>query len=230
MPSTSPRLTYRYAGSVEMTVRSRADVRAYRFSAANTLDAAFAGATAMFTVGRDATFRSPTIRKKKLGTSLYQTRGLTCVHYDPEDYWTAGGALPHDAEGSYLVIEEQDLGGVFRPAGPILVVPPPGFFTTSRPSLTVAGTAPNVAASATGTPPDGALHFVLPRFADAASITNSGGASMFIAFQAGLPEFELLAGQSTFLPDAALSEVFIRGDGAGVPFSIFFAVVNAEMA
>lgn len=227
---TSPRLTYRYERFVELVFMNKADVSAYRVGAANTMDAAFAGTTAMFTVGQGATFQSPSLRKRRVGRSLYTNRGLTVAQYDPEDYWVGGGTLPHDAAGSYLRVSEQNAAGVFRPAGPILIVPPPGFFVTTRPNLTVSGTAPNVAASATGVPPTGALHFVLPRFADSTTITNSGGASIYLSFNSGLPEFEILANQTVFLPDGAVSEVFVRGDGAAVPFSAFFAIVNAEMA
>ena len=230
MSSTIPRLTYRSARSVELVLHSKADVRAYRFGAANTLDAAFAGATAMFTVPRGGTFQSSSIRRKGLGKTDYSVRNLTSAQYDPEDFWAAGGTLPHDVDGSYVTVEEQDMGGVFRPAGPILIVPPPEFFVTTRPNLVVKGTAPNVAGTVTGVPPAGALHFALPHFADSATVTNNGAASLFIAFHSGLPEFELLQGQSTLLPDAAVSDVFIRGDGAAVGFSIFFAIVNAEMA
>lgn len=228
--STSPRLTYRFAHSVELAIHTKADVSAYQFLAANTLDAAFAGGTAMFTVPAGGTFRSPTIRKKKIGTSLYESRGLTYAHYDPEDYWAGGGTMPHDADGSYVTIVEQNAAGVSRPAGAILIVPPPAFFTVTKPNLTVAGTAPNVAATATMIPPAGALHFTLPHFADCVIITNNGGASLFVSFYSGLPEFEVLMGQSTYFPSAGLDEVFIRGNGMTVPFSAFFSIVNAEFA
>lgn len=230
MPTTTPRLTNRYDGFVELVMRNSADVAAYRVSAANTLDDAFSAPTAMFTVQRGGTYKSRTLKRRRLGTSIYMNRGLTFAQYNPEDFWVAGGTMPHDADVSYVVVEEQNSAGTFRPEGPILVVPAPGFFTTTRPSLIVAGTAPNVAASATGVPPDGALRFVLPRFADSTTITNGGGSSIFVAFAAGSAEFEVLDAQSVLLPDGAVSEVFIRGDGGAIPFSIFFAIVNAEMA
>lgn len=228
--STVPRLTYRYAHSVELIIQSTPDVQAYRVGAANSLDTAFAGATPMFTVQRDGTYRSPGIRKKRLGTSLYTTRKITAAMYDPEEFWVGGGDLPHDYEASYVRVEEQNMAGGWRPAGPILIVPPPGFFVTTRPSLVISGTAPNLAASTTGIPPVGAMHVALPRFSDSAAITNNGGASLFVSFGAGMPEFQVLDGTTTYLPDAAVSDVFLRGDGADVAFSISFAVVNAEMA
>lgn len=228
--STVPRLTNRYDRLVEMAVHDRADVRAYRFGAANSLDTAFAGVTAMFTVASGATFRSRSVQRRGLGLSVYENRNLTHVCYDPEDFWAGGGTLPHDAEGAYVRVAEQDAGGTFRPAGPILIVPPPGFFSTTRPNLSVSGTAPNVAATATLTPPDGAMHFVLPRFADSVTVMNRDAASLFVSFNRGLPEVEIPTGETVLLPDAAVSEVFVRGDGATVAFNMYFAIVNAEMA
>jgi hypothetical protein len=229
--STVPRLTTHSPGFVELVMRNSADVSAYRLRAANTLDLAFTTSTEMVTVARGTTYKSRTLRQKRLGTSIYTNRGLTFVQYDPEDFWVGGGNLPHDADTAYLVVEEQNAAGVFRPEGPILVIPPPGFFTTTRPALIVAGSAPNVAASPTGIPPAGALHFVLPRFADSTTVTNSDAAtSLYISFGENSAEMEILYGQSVLLPDGAVSDVFIRGGGAAVTFSIFFAIVNAEMA
>lgn len=228
---TVPRLTTHTPGFVELVFRNSADVVAYRLSAANTLDLAFTAPTAMVTVPRGATYKSRSLRQKRVGTSIYMNRGLTFVQYDPEDFWVAGGNLPHDAATTYLVVEEQNAAGTFRPEGPILIIPPPGFFSTTRPALVVAGSAPNVAASATGVPPDGALRFVLPRFADSTTITNSDGAnSIYIAFGPDSAEMEIPFGKTILLPDGAVSEVFIRGEGGAVDFTIFFAIVNAEMA
>jgi hypothetical protein len=230
MPSV-PRLTTHSPNFVELVFRNSPDVRAYRLRAANTLDDAFTASTELFTVQRGTTFKSRSLRQRRLGTSIYTNRGLTFVQYDPEDYWAPGGNLPHDMAMTYLRVEEQNAAGAFRPEGPILIIPPPGFFTTTRPSLVVAGTAPDVAANALGTTPTGSLRFVLPRFADSTTITNSDVAnSLFIAFSENTPEMEILFGQSVLLPDGAVSEIFLRGGGGAITFSIFFTIVNAEMA
>lgn len=228
--ATSPRLTYRYDHSVELIVQNEADVAAYRFGAANTLNVAFAGTTAMFTVPRGGSYRSMSLRRKRLGTSIYSLQGITAAMYDPEDFWVPAGTLPHDADGAYVRVEEQNMAGVWRPAGPILIVPPPGFFVTTRPNLVVSGTAPNVAATVTGVPPAGAMNFVLPRYADTATIGNRGGASLFVSFNAGLPEFEVPTGETIWMPNSGISTVYIRGDGATVDFNIYFTIINAEMA
>lgn len=143
---------------------------------------------------------------------------------------SGGYTMPHDFETSYLRVAEINAAGDTRPLGPILIVPTSGFFTNTRPKLTVSGTAPNVSATVSGNPPDGSLHFVLPRFADSMDIVNSGGQSLYIAFSAGEPEFEVMSGQTHHLSDAAVSEIYIRGDGATVDFRMYIAIVNAEMA
>jgi hypothetical protein len=149
--------------------------------------------------------------------------------YDPEDY--AGGVLPHDDRVSFIRVEEQNTAGVFLPAGPILIVPGSGFFTTGRPSLNVRGTAPNVAASADGTPPPTALHFVLPRFADHVTIRNEHAtADLFISFDPSMPEISIPAGAPTGLFDGTYTDILVRGSGAAVAFSMYFSICNGDLS
>ncbi len=228
--SSCPRLTVRSEGLIELSLRRKPDVKAYRFSAANTLDQAFASPTTMFTVASGALYKSKSIVQKGWQGDNHHPSTNTVVRYNPEDFWTGGSNLPHDAHFSYVRVEEQNTLGVFRPAGPILIVPNPTFMMNTRPSLVVSGTAPNVAATTIGVPPDGVLRFNLPRFSDSTTVVNTGGASLFLSFNSGMPELEIPNGGSTFLPDGAITEVFIRGNGAPVVFTMFLAVVNAEMA
>jgi hypothetical protein len=224
---TIPRLLERHSHQVVMTIRSKADVRRYRIGAANTLDVAFAGTTPMFDVYRDRMFRSPSIRQRRIGFTQESYRGLTKVHYDPQDY--QGGVVPGDAAVSFVRVIEEDNAGTLRPEGPILVVPPSSFMNTMRPSMTMSGTAPNVAATTTGLPPAGAMHVVIPRYADNVRIRNLGAASLLISFDPGQPEVELPTGESQIFYDGTLSELFIRGDGAAVAFDAYFALVNGTL-
>jgi len=149
--------------------------------------------------------------------------------YDPEDFWVAGGQLPHDGQAAYLRFEEKNSAGVYRPLGAILIVPPPALFSNSRPILTVSGTAPNIAATATGVPPAGALYFVLPKAADYAVVVNPGGNSMFISFSSGLPELEIPSSSSQQIIDGISSEVWVRGEGGICAFTLNFALMNATV-
>jgi hypothetical protein len=228
--STVPRLTYRYDRFTELLIRNRPGVRAYQVGAADTMNNAFAGSNVLFTVDVGRFYQSKSIRHRKLGRNDNSTLALTICHLDFEDFWQAGGSYPHDADVAFVRVQEVDAAGNVGPEGPILIVPPPGFFVTTRPNLTVSATAPNVAALTTNLPPPGVLRFVLPRFADAVTVANTSGNSLFISFHPGLPEFEVASNSSFTLPDAAVSEVFVRGNGAAVPFTMYFAIVNAEMA
>jgi len=207
-----------------MTIHSKADVRLYRFKASNTLDAAFAGATAMFDARRGADFKSITIRRRRIGFVQQSRRGLTHIHYDPQDY--QGGAVPPDAHISFVRVAEVDNAGVARPDGPILIVPTPTLMSMPRPPITLSGTAPAVAALPTLLPPPGSMHFVFPRYTNNVKVTNTSGVSILLSFDAGQPEVELLTGETHTFYDITTSEVFIRGDGAPATFTMVAALVN----
>jgi len=226
--STIPRLLNRHEHQVVMTLRSKPNVRAYQFKAANTLDAAFAGATDMFLVLRDRAYRSLSIRKLGIGITGESYRGLTKVHYDPQDF--QGGVVPGDGAISFLRIAEQRPDLTFLPDGPIYVVPTPNFLSTARPHLSVAGTAPSVVALPTLLPPSGSMHFVLPRHSDNCAITNTGGSDIYVSFGAGQPELVVPTGMRVPFFDAAISEIFIRGDGGASTFTAYFALVNGTYA
>lgn len=225
---TIPRLLERYQNRVYLNLRTGSDVRSYSFIAYQTLDAAYTGGgTAMFSVRAGKQFRSPAVVRRGHGLNDESTRGLTTVMYDPTDY--ASGSVPADGEIAFLRVVENTLGGVARAEGPILIVPAPGFFGSYRPSLTVGGTAPNVAGLASGLPPATAMHFALPRYADAVSIMNSGSVDLLVSFAQGQPEITVPAGEQRSLPDAVVSEVFVRGNSGTAAFSMYFAVVSGAM-
>lgn len=212
-----------------LVFKNREDVTAYIVSAANTLDAAFTAPTVLFTVPRDGFYRSPSLRKliRVFPTS---TRGLTVAILNFEDFWLPATNLPHDSDVAFLSVQEVNAAGHTRPAGPILIVPPPTFFATHRPSLTVAGTAPNLASSSTGLPPPGALHFFLPRHARTASFRNNSGTALHVAFAAGQVEYVIPANSTVLLPDGTFDELLVRGNGGTVSFTAYFAVSNTSGA
>lgn len=229
--SITPRMTERHANRIELVLPADPGVKAYRIAAANTLDTAFAGATTMFTVPSGGTYRSPGIVGRRLGFTQYHNRGLTRALYDPEDFWAAAGSLPHDADIGFLRVTQISHDGVAQAAGPILIVPPPAFFVTPRPSLTIVGSAPNVAVLATGLPPPGAMHIVLPRFSDNVRVRNTDAADeLLIAFGTGQPEITVPLGQVETFYDAAFTDVYLHSDGAAATFEMRFSVVNGEMS
>jgi len=230
--STVPRLISHYGRQVELTIKSKPTVEYYQIGAANTLDTAWAGTTAMFRVPRDGTFRSPYIRQKRWGRTQNNNRGLTWMLYDPEDYWSlAPAAMPHDSDIAYLRVAEVSPVGVVGPEGPVLVLPPAGFFSTPRPRLVVVGTAPVAAAAPNLLPPPGSMRFILPRFADYVDIRNQDVANpMYVSYGTGLPEVEIPPSDSRAHFDAAFEEIYVRSTGGPVAFDMHFAIVNGEMA
>jgi len=226
--TTTPRLIDRHPNFVDLAIRTRAGVAAYNLGGADTLDVAYAGTTAMFTVPAGGTFRSYNLRKKRLGILGESNRGLTRMKYDPEEYWVGGGTLPHDIMVSYLRVAEVNTAGVVLPEGPILVVPPDGFFVTGRPSLVLRGTAPALAGTVTGLPPALAMHVVLPQFSDHITFRNEGAADMRVSFDASQPELSIPAG-SEQLFDGTFTDLYLRGDGGAPEFSLYLAIVNGEL-
>lgn len=232
MPSTPPRMIARHRRHVELVLPNKPSVRSYSIGAANTLDAAFAGVTAMFSVPKGGDFRSMTLRRRGLGYTGANYKNLTRMVYDPEDFFpTSPTTLPHDAHQGYVRVTETNLAGTVLPASPILVIPPPGIFSSPRPSLTLAGTAPELTASATLLPPPGVMRVILPRFSDNISIRNRDATnSLFVSFGEGSPEIEVDANTTESFWDNVMSEIFLRGDSGAVPFNILAAIVNGEMA
>lgn len=228
--TTSPRLIDHHPNLVDLAIRTKAGVSAYQIGAANTLDLAFAGTTPMFTVRAGDTFRSRNLRQRKLGLMMESNRGLTRAKYDPEEYFVPGGQLPHDTNIAYVRVAEVNMAGVVGPEGPILVVPTAHFFKTGRPGLTLRGTAPAVAPSLDETPPAGSMHVQLPQFASHFTFTNEGGASIYFSTDASMPEMRIAAGEVKALFDGTYDEFYVRGDGAPVAFSVFFAIVDGEMS
>lgn len=227
--ATIPRLTLRYSRLVELVFLDKTTVSKFQVDGANTLDLAFAGATAMFQVPSPGTYLSPGVRKRRTGHTQYSNRGLARAMYDPEDFWVAGSTIPHDTDTAFLRVREVTPAGVVLPEGPIYIVPPPAFFTTPRPSLSFSGTAPSVAAAPNLMPPIGSMNVVLPRFSDNLRIRNKGGGTLFIASDWGMPEVSIPTGETETFYDGTISQLFLRGSAA-VQFDVRAALVNGEMA
>ena len=224
--STVPRIVERFPNFVDLAFRNKAGVRAYRVAGANTLDTAFAGATTMFEVTQDTTFRSPDIRSKRLGFLHESTRGLTRAIFNPEEYFTVGGTLPHDTQISYLRIQEQNLAGTWRPAGPIMLLLPPTFYGIPDPGIPLVGTAPDVADTPTGIPAAGCLHVVFPKACHIVTVRNLDGSNpLYFCNDPGVPMMELPADtESMYIEGGVDTQLFIRGSGTTVSFVVYVSL------
>jgi len=232
--STIPRLLCRFPNRVEMVVRDPGpDVSAFVFSVTDTIDNAFAAPNTAFTVPRNGWYRSPSIVKRRWGLTDSTNRGLTRVFFDVEDYWQPAGTYPHDPNQFYLRIAEVNAAGVQRPWGPIMSVPPPMFYDTPRPTMSLAGTAPNVAGTATGIPPVGAMHLALPRYSTNIRVRNAepvGGNTLYFSFDDGQPEISMAPGESDIFYDSSVTDILLRGGGGGTAsFEIRCALINGAV-
>lgn len=66
----------------------------------------------------------------------------------------------------------------------------------------------------------------LGRQADNITIANTFGADLYAAFDSEGPEFVVQAGSSTGALQGTVSSIYVRGDGAAVPFRMTFVNAN----
>ena len=228
--TTIPRLLDRYQNRIEMCIRDPGpDVSAFQFGIADTLDNAFAAPNSVFTVKRNGWYRSQSIIRRGWGLSGGSERGLTRVYFDVEDFWQAGGTYPHDGNQFYLRIAEVNAAGVARPWGPIVPIPPPMFYDTPRPTMSLSGTAPSVAGLPTGLPPVGDLAIALPRFSTNIRVRNAepgGGNTLYFSFDDGQPEMSMGPGESDIFYDSSVTDILVRGGGGTAAFEIRCALIN----
>jgi len=223
MPST-PNLIERHRGIIELSVSSKSNVSSYVVGAATNLTTAFAGTTQIFTVSRGGYFRSMTLRRSKANRTDESVRGLTRASFNLDDF--ASATVPGDGAMSFLRVREVDSTGVSGPEGPILVVPPPNFYSSSRKIIYLSGTAPNVLATTSGVPPQGAMEIKFPKFGDTLEITNSGAAPLLVGTAPGMQEFSIAAGATRILVSAGVSHLFLHGDGGTTDFEVYLSAID----
>lgn len=230
MPTVVPRLVHRASGLVDLAIKNRPGVLGYRLSAAKDLDTAYTAPTAFLDVRVGDVFSSPTIQRNRAYRMNSSNRGLTRLWLDIDDY--ASATIPGDDDVCFLRVSEETAGGFLEP-GPILVIPPPDFFETGRRSLTLVGSAPNLASRGNSLPPATALRVFFPKFADELKVYNeeaAGGNDLYFSFGLGSNEMRVSANSSRGFSEAGANEFLIRGDSGAVSFSISAAIVNGIQA
>jgi hypothetical protein len=222
-----PYLVQRSTGLVDLLVSNTPGNSVFRFASAITLNAAYTGATPIFDVIQGRTFLSRTLALQRRGYVEENTRGMTRATFNPDDF--AGATTPGDSVVSYLRVAPVGPAGVVGPYGPILVTPPPGFFTASRNIITLSGTAPNVAALGNNTPPPTSMWIALPRYADQVRIYNDGANPIFVSFGRGLQEIQLpnaVGGTDIVFQQSGINQILIRAQGGTSAFRISASLVN----
>jgi len=217
-------LVERHPGVVDLAIKNRAGIASYVVSGALTLDAAYAGTTTMQTLLKGRSYRSRTLARNKRNLVEESHRGMTRFSYDPNDYVSA--SLPSDAHMGFIRVAEVTVAGTNLGEGPILVLPPPGYFTTGRSSLVVSGTAPNVAGLANNFPPPDAMIVDFPKFTDNVTVYNDSAVSLYVSMAPGAPEVEIPTGETMELLQAGATLLYLRGGGATAAFRISTVLVN----
>lgn len=225
-----PRMVRRSTKLIDLAIRNRPSVIAYRLSASKSLNAAFAGATPFLTVKSGDVFSSPTVRRNKLFQTEGSNLGLTRVWLDIDDY--ADANIPGDSDVLFLRVAEVTSGGALGD-GPILVIPPPDFFETGRRNLVLVGNAPQLPSRGNNLPPSDGMRVFFPKFADELQVyneNNAGGNSLYFSLGLGLNELKVTAADWRGFSEAGANEIILRGDSGSVPFSLTAAIVNGIQA
>jgi len=226
--ATTPGLISRQPNRVDLLFLHTDDVTAWRLSASDTLTGAFSSTTAFLTVERGFSYRSVSLRKRGIRIEDTSQRKGTRVLFDPADFEDPGNNIPGDTFLWYIRVEERNAAGVWRPKGPIWILPTSDFFAVEAPSLILAGTAPAAALGARGTPPAGAMHVVMPRPVGTVVISNTGGDILKIGTNPGQPMTQTAAGSETTLFDADDRQFFFCVDHASntTTFTAYVILTN----
>lgn len=232
----TPSLNYRSKGLIDMslpnTILDRYDAVEV-FIASNINDALNAPLLA-FSVEFDVTFQSPSVRK--LQRQIEEPNlDLTRFIFDLNDYATPFVAntarIPTDEEIAYIVLRGASNDGTKYDFGPITVVCPFDFFSTTAPVFTGSGNAPNL--NTNNVIPDnlgeGALNIHLPYFSQTVSLTNldnAQGSLIFFSMHPGMSPSILRPGETYNMTGAGAPEFFIAGASDTPLFTLRTSIVN----
>lgn len=226
-----PFLHARPSDYVTLMMFDRPGVAGWVLSADNSIGAAYSAPTEVLRVNRTAGYRSRFLRDRGLALGHSQRFGQnnTPIHVRWDDVWSPGGTLPHNSQPAYVRTREVYEDGTEGAWGPILVVPPPRFFSTSRPYLAFKGPAPNVTLPDDDLPPQDALHIILPRYCSWVTLYTSASipdVGMKVSFRRDMPMLSASGGSEFRYQDGSVNELLILGDQDGVEFEFRAEAVN----
>ena len=240
MEGRVPNLLERSQGLVDLTLRDNPDTTKYRILAHRNLDSCRTSATTLIDdLAQGSMYRSPTLVRKGLGRTMDNNRGLTRITFDISDFADGGGGsaptVPLENEIIYLRVQEYSRSAdAYLDAGPILVIPPTGFFNIRNPLLQIGGIAPTTSSLGLGSPiPAPAagmseqMHLVFPFYSQTNNIRNLNvtvGDKLFYSSGHSMPAMFLNENSDFGLTSAAYSELILAGDGANVEFVVSLGV------
>jgi hypothetical protein len=240
-----PSIQYRSSNQVNLTLPVANNVDRYEIRGASRVNDAYGavsgvpgfGAVPMFQVRNGETFRSPSIRSRKLPAVEETNRRLTRAVYDPDDFATpvnpAASYLPPDENVSFIRVAAFDpTAGAFLPEGPIVVVPTPDFFSTKEPVLTFTAVAPNlnIGAFPPNLPdvlPPSVMNLLFPAYSVTVNIRNLDTLlPLFVSFHPGQPPVVVPPNEHLSLTGSGVPEFFFACPNGNPWFTVAVAVVN----
>ena len=198
------------------------------------------GALPMMRVLNGGETRSRSVLSRRLPAIEESRRKLSRIVFDPDDFSTpvapGGSYLPSDDNVTFLRVAPYDpVAGAFLAEGPIVIVPPPDFFSTKEPLFTITGIAPNLNIGAFPPnivdvmPPD-VLNFMLPAYSTSISLVNLdpvGGKTLFVSYHPGMTPTVIPPGGEMSLTGLGVPEFFLASPDGNPWFTIRLAVVNS---
>ena len=241
MEGRIPNLLERSQGLIDLTLRDNPDTARYKILVHRNLDLCRTAPTTIITdLTQGSMYRSPTLVRKGLGRTMDSNRGLTRITFDLSDFADGGGGapptVPLESEIIYLRVQEfSRSANAYLPSGPMLVIPPTGFFNVRNPLLQIGGSAPQTTAVSLGSPvppPNGVgmdeqMHIVFPFYSQTNNIRNLGkGANDHLYWSSGhsMPSVYIHEKSDFGLTGAAYSELILAGDQGNVDFVVSLGV------
>lgn len=230
-----PSVNRRMPNRIEFLIRNGpSEILHYQVLAADKLDDAYGpdngvgglGAEEMFEFRNRRSFISKGLRESRLANfGNPNRRGLTQAIFDPDEFATDANRIPFDKQtGFYRIREFDGSTNTYGDLGPIIVVPPPDFFQTTSPILTLTATTPAVPGYTAGDyPPPEAMNFYVPHHTQRIGIKNLDlDEPFYVSFGDGIPMREVAPGES-IANQARVPQMFVVGL-TNVRFSINYTI------
>lgn len=241
-----PSIQYRGPNQVNLTIPVQPGVEFFELRGAARLNDAYGnvagvpgfGALPIMRVPNGGQARSKSIQNRRLPAIEESGRRLSRIVFDPDDFATpfdpAASYLPPDDNSIFVRVAPFDpVAGAFLSEGPIMVVPPPDFFSTKEPVFTVTGVAPNLGIGAFPPnipdvmPPD-SLNFMLPAYNATLSVRNLDLAlPLFVSFHPGVPPTVLPPLTDLSMTGSGIPEFFVACPNGNPWFTLRVAAINS---
>jgi len=239
MANEVPNVISRVPGIIDLAIPVEPGVTRYRIRGHRTVNDAFgptggvagAGSIIILEAQSGSYFRSPSILRQKPARIVEESyRNQTRIQFDILDYKAPTNLLPNDEQFLFLRMEKFHVApAAYLAQGPILVIPPPGFYNTRYPSITFGAKAPGNQALPGVIPPAGSMHLVFPYSVGEMTLENlNSSTGLLFSFGKNMPMMEV-AGLVSITHTGEFSEVVFANpqNNVSLAFAFVVQIVNA---